>query len=64
MNRSATQRRKRKARIAAHTGSAKGLNGVVDDAKGGQRRRHLDHGDLGAGMLVAQLVHHVGGFQR
>ena len=53
----------RQARVGTDSGSAKGLNRVVDDPERCQRRRHFNHGNFGAGVFVAQFVHHVGGFQ-
>src|SRR5690606_37491758 len=50
--------------IGRHTATAMRLDRVVDDTKGYVRCRHLDHRDLGAGDLVADRIHHIGGLQR
>ena len=53
----------RQARIARHAHAAMRLDGIVDHTQRDPRRRHFDHGDLELRGLVADLVHHVGGFQ-
>src|SRR5262249_3629103 len=46
--------------ILADPRAATDLDGAVDDLLGHVRGHHLDHGDLGAGGLVADGVHHMG----
>ena len=43
--------------------AAVSLDRAVDDAQRDVRRDDLDHRDLGAGLLVADRVHHVGGLE-
>src|SRR5882757_10388022 len=52
-----------KREILRYTASAVRLYGVVDDAERHSRARYLDHGDLQARALVAELVHAIGGLQ-
>ncbi len=50
--------------ITADAGTAMHLNRPVNDAKRHRRRNHFDHGYFRAGRFVADLIHHIGGFQR
>ena len=53
----------RKACLVGNTGTAERLDRIVDDLQRHVGRRHLDHGDLKLGGLVADLVHHVGSLE-
>ena len=50
-------------KFLADAAAAMSLNRFVDNLTGHPRGDHFDHGDLLAGGLVADLVHHVGGMQ-
>ena len=52
------------AEVLGDAAAAVDLDRAVDDVEGHVGGHHLDHGDLGTRRLVADLVHHVGGFQR
>src|SRR5215471_7697632 len=49
--------------VAADATTAVRLDSPVEHAQGHVRRHDLDHGNLGAGRLVANRVHEVSGFE-